>query len=341
MERVIHDYRPMHDATGEIPSGIEPQAAPAPRIAMIHNPRSHRNQGSPAETVAGADVRLVQPCTKEELAAELADLARSGIDLLVISGGDGTIRDVLTLGQPVFGSQWPVLAIVPQGKTNALKIDLDLPAQWGLAEAVAAYRSGKRARRRALTVVEAQRKDAVPMLGFVLGAGAFTLGIEAGQEAHRMGFFNSLAVGATAAWGVMQVLFSGNDNRWRRGTRMELAFEPSGEPMPHSRHGAPDRRHIMLASTFERLPGNIQLFGKRQAPIRLAVLDRPRRRIFAVLPAILAGWHPRWLAGAGLHHISAEAFSFDVEEPFILDGEHFPAGRYVVGQGPEMEFVTA
>ena len=308
---------------------------------MIHNPRSHRNKGRAAEVVEGVDVTLVQPCTQAELSEALASLRQDGVDLLVINGGDGTIRDVLTMGQAVFGDAWPVLAVLPRGKTNALNIDLGAPTDWSLGDAIAAYRAGKRVTRRALSVTDTEKPEAEAMLGFVLGAGAFTLGIEAGQDAHRMGFFNSLAVAATAAWGVAQVLFSGNGNRWRRGSRMELAYHPSGEAMPHSRHGAPDRRHILLASTLERLPMGIALFGKHDAPIRLAVLDRPRRRIFAALPAILAGWHPGWLAEAGLHHLSAEAFTLDLSDPFILDGEHFPAGRYVVDQGPALDFVVA
>ncbi|WP_157799438.1 diacylglycerol/lipid kinase family protein [Qipengyuania seohaensis] len=340
MERTIHNQRTAREAGTQLPGSEPPFVAASPRIAMIHNPRSHRNKGRQAERVDGVDITVVQPRTQGELSDALTQLRDEGVEFLIINGGDGTIRDVLTMGQAVFGEDWPALAVLPRGKTNALNVDLGAPSDWSLAAAVEAFRSGRRLQRRALTIADEGAAE-LPMLGFIFGAGAFTLGIEAGQDAHKIGFFDSLAVGATTAWGVLQVLFGSNANRWRRGTAMQLAYQPSGEGMPHSRHGEPGRRHIVLASTLERMPMGIQLFGKGQAPIRLAVLDRPRRRIFLSLPAILSGWHPDWLASAGLHQISAEAFSIELDAPFILDGEHFPAGRYHIGQGPELTFVTA
>ena len=92
------------------------------------------------------------------------------------------------------------------------------------------------------------------MLGFIFGAGAFTLGIETGQDAHSLGFFNSLAVGATSAWGILQALFGSDRNKWRRGTSMRIAKLPEGEPIARSGHGNRARRHVMLASTLERMP---------------------------------------------------------------------------------------
>ena len=60
----------------------------------------------------------------------------------------------------------------------------------------------------------------------------------------------------------------------------------------------------------------------------------------AALPLVLAGWQPRWLRGAGVHQLRCEAFEFTIKDRFILDGEHFPPGRYCVEQGPELTFVT-
>lgn len=44
------------------------------------------------------------------------------------------------------------------------------------------------------------------VLGF-FGAGAISLAVEVGQEAHRRGAFNSLAVGVTILWAILQTLF--------------------------------------------------------------------------------------------------------------------------------------
>lgn len=344
MERTIYQF----DHLSRIAEGI--RSAPislqpghgvgnAVRVGVILNRRSHQNTAERRECEDRSNVSVACPETRLDIAHELARFAENGIDLLVISGGDGTVRDVLTMGQPVFGSRWPKIAVLPKGKTNALNVDLGSPSDWTLAQAIDAYNGGRTVRRRPLAIRKIGSDDPA-MLGFIFGAGAFSLGVEAGQDAHRIGFFNSLAVGMTSAWGVLQALFGSDANRWRRGTQMELAYLPSGEAMSHSRHGDPRRRHLMLASTLETMPLHIKLFGKGQAGIRMVVLDRPLRRILFSVPAILAGWHPRWLSDAGLHHLSATGFAIELDAPFILDGEHFAPGSYTIEQGPELTFVA-
>lgn len=344
MDRVIYDFdslplRQMAVHTPQPRSIYRAPRVPQPRIGVIYNPRSHRNKGQDLACTGAGRIMVAQPRTREEIAHALAGFASDGIDFLVINGGDGTVRDVLTMGQAVFADRWPAIAVLPKGKTNALNVDLGAPADWSLEGAIAAYATGRRLVRRPLAISRAE-DDSLPMLGFIFGGGAFTLGIEAGQDAHSLGFFNSLAVAATSVWGVFQALFGTNRNQWRRGTPMELTFLPSGEPVPRSTHGDPTRRSVLLASTLERMPMGIQLFGAPRPGLKLALLDRPRRRLLAALPAIMMGWRPRWLAKAGLHQLDAEALALDVAEPVILDGEAFPPGRYRVEQGPELTFVT-
>ena len=75
-------------------------------------------------------------------------------------------------------------------------------ADWSLEGAIEAYGSGHRLVCRPLAVSRVGNEDPT-MLGFIFGAGAFTLGIETGQDAHSLGFFNSLAVGATFRLGYL------------------------------------------------------------------------------------------------------------------------------------------
>ena len=94
---------------------------------------------------------------------------------------------------------------LPKGKTNALNVDLGAPVDWSLEEAIAAYSSGRRIVRRPLAISR-EGDDGPAMLGFIIGAGAFTHGVDAGQDAHSLGFFNSLAVGAASVWGILRCL---------------------------------------------------------------------------------------------------------------------------------------
>lgn len=328
---------------------------PAPVVGVIYNRHSHHNlkRRHPAEAAAElpipeggqpARIMVAEPAGSSDLPAILADFKQQGIDLLVMNGGDGTVRDVLTSGLPVWGDDWPALAVLPRGKTNALNVDLGAPSDWSLAGVVAAFEQGERVHRRGIVMTPLAAPGASrvlpPMMGFILGAGAFKTGIAAGQDAHRLGAFNSLAVAVTAGWGVAQALLGSAGNRWRRGTGMQLLLGPEREPMPHSGFGDPARRWILIASTLSRLPLGMKLFGPHQDGLRIAVMDKARRRLLAMLPAVVAGRAPAWVTKAGVHFAKTSEFDLTLDDGFILDGEIFPAGRYHVTEGPELRFVV-
>jgi len=318
-----------------------PRRAPArgaPLVGIVRNPRSHRNKGQDSELADCANILVETPRSHAALRETLSRFAARGIDYLAVDGGDGTVRDVLTCGAGIFGDDWPPLVVLPKGKTNALAVDLGLPNVWTLPEAMEALVRGKAVVRRPLTVALPGEEGAVQ--GFILGAGAFTIATQAGQEAHRWGAFNSFAVGLTVLWGLLQTLFGLAGNAWRRGVPMELACGSTGEPLPHSRYGALGERFVMVASTLERFPLGMRPFGAVRSGLKLANIDAPVRWMLALLPLMLAGWNPRFLPRFGFHRIDAEALDLELGDRFILDGEYFPAGRYRLRQGPELRFVV-
>lgn len=323
------------------PAAPAPSDGPAvvPSVGVIYNPRSHRNQGQDLNLRVQANIFVAQPEDTARLKEALARFAARGIDYLVINGGDGTVREVLTAGQDVFGDAWPDLAVLPKGKTNALNVDLGAPQGWTIGAAIAAYGTGRRVVRRPIRVeaVDGERRS---MLGFIFGAGAYTLGIRAGQDAHRLGAIDSLAVGVTAAWGVLQALCGTDRNQWRRGVPMRIAVGSEGRLLEHGPLGDPARRHFVLASTLERFPAGIKPFGNHREGLKLGVMDHPKRRLLLLFPAILRGYTPGWLRDWGFHQIAAEPVEIDVADEIILDGEAFPAGRYRLTSGPELRFVV-
>ena len=336
------------------PSDPNPEDAPrpAPLVGVIYNRHSHhnlQNEGDSGRAIDGVlpdrpNVLVAEPAGSGDLPRILTEFKARGIELLVMNGGDGTVRDVLTSGLPVWGDDWPALAVLPRGKTNALNVDLGAPADWTLAGVIAAFADGRRIARRGIMMTpvagEAAEKRTAPLMGFILGAGAFTTGIKVGQDAHRLGAFNSLAVGATTTWGVLQALFGKASNRWRRGIGMELLVGPEREPLPHCGTGDPSLRWILVASTLGRLPVNMKLFGPYHDGLRMVVMDSARRRLLAMIPAVVAGKAPAWVTRAGIHFVRANEFELTLDDEFILDGEIFPAGRYQVAEGPELRFVV-
>jgi hypothetical protein len=319
-------------------------AKQAPTVGVIYNPRSHRNLGADFDCGVCPHVHIAQPRARGQLPAALAEFAERGIDLLVINGGDGTVRDVLSCGQAVFGDDWPSIAVLPKGKTNALTVDLGVPDDWTLQDAIDALDGGGRTRRRPLTVSaldDAGAADGVSRVaGFILGAGAFTKATQAGQSAHKLGAFDSMVVAVTGAWALLQSVFAGRNNPWRKGARMRIGLGSADAPMAHSGHGDPDMRQLLFASTLERLPAGIRPFGALKSGLKLVAMDQISRWTTALVPLILLGKLREGLRERGIHQIAASQFTLTIDDQFILDGEAFPPGRYRIEQGPELAFVT-
>ncbi len=315
-------------------------AGEAPRVGLIYNPRSHRNQGADLDSDASPQVHISVPGNRDALPKALSDFASDEIDLLVISGGDGTVRDVLTCGDGIFGDNWPVIAILPKGKTNALTVDLGVPIEWNLKDAIEAFDKGGRTVRRPIEVSDLEKGPSSRVLGFLLGAGAFTRAVKAGQKAHKLGAFNSAVVAVTAVWGIAQALFASRGNPWRRGAPMQIALGKAGSELEHSGKGDPAHRQVLIATTLETLPAGLKPFGKLRSGLRLVAVDQIGRRTTALLPLVAMGKFQTGLRDKGVHQLSVPEFTLEIGDTFIFDGEAFPAGRYRVGQGPALEFVT-
>ena len=190
-----------------------------------------------------------------------------------------------------------------------------------------------------MKVTNAQSPDA-SVLGFIMGAGAFTLGTRAGQSAHKLGAFNSLAVGVTTAWGILQAFLGSEKNPWRQGVKIDLLVDAERASFPHSGNGDAERRQFLLASTLGRFPAGIKPFGNLGVVLKLAVLDQIKRRTLPFLLGAIVGREIPRLSERGFHQTGISRFELDIDDQIILDGEAFPAGRYIVEPGPELEFVA-
>lgn len=320
-------------------------AVPA-RIGVIRNPKSHRNKGQaePAfapESLHRDGLHCVAPVTKAELASVLAELAGKGIDVLVVDGGDGTMRDVLTHGHAIFGASWPDLMILPKGKTNALAVDLGMPDRLSLEQAIAALPTARAVARRPLLIERLDGEGGAQgetAMGFILGAGVFGAAIDAGQVAHRFGAFQGFAVAMAAGFAVVGALFGFGNSPWRAQSRIRV-FVGDGEA-PHSGRVPRDTRYAAGFSSLGRFPLGMRPFGKYVTDIHYLLVDAPLRRVIARIPAILMGSDSPSFPMLGIHRGASTAFVMELGERFILDGEAFAPGRYRLELGPELRFLV-
>jgi diacylglycerol kinase (ATP) len=92
------------------------------RIGVVRNPRSHGNAREGA-LVHPPGVLWAEPTSLAALDADLARFAAAKIEALIIDGGDGTVRNVLSALPRAFAEP-PLLAVLAGGKTNVLALDL-------------------------------------------------------------------------------------------------------------------------------------------------------------------------------------------------------------------------
>jgi diacylglycerol kinase (ATP) len=307
-------------------------------IGVITNPRSHRNRNAPPECRQLEHVTVATPMTKDALTQALTRFADSGIDTLIIKGGDGTVRDVLTYGGPIFGDNWPRLMMVPRGKTNALAIDLGLPADWSFDAIMAAIEQGNTLVRHPIVIERDWHEPA--LWGFIFGAGAFNAAIDTGQLAHRFGAFQGAAIGITAAMGLAKAVFGVGSGPWRDSALMRIRGDVDGIELPHSGRGGIDSRYLALFSTLRRFPIGLAPFREADSDIRFLLLDYSIRRVTARLPMILTGVEAPFYPELGIHRGAGKGFRFDLSDRFTLDGETFGPGRLVMREGPALEFIV-
>ena len=312
--------------------GAPLRTLPATRTGVICNPRSHLNRrAEAAHAPVDAHVALAIPKTKSELTATLADFAQSGIDLLVIDGGDGTVRDVLTHARDAFGPVLPRIAVLPMGKTNALALDLGIPLGWSIDEALAAARNGG-IRRRAPIEVLREGSTVPDHRGFLFGAGGFVRATALAQKTHRAGAFNGIAVVLALVWALIQTMFGPRDGEWRRGDRMRLR---SG-----GRVLADHPLYLLLASTFEHFPIGLRPLGPPAPGLKLLAVDAPPRLLPITAPLILLGRMRRFLERLGYRRHHGADYSVSLDGGFILDGEMYPGGDLRLRTGVPLEFVV-
>jgi len=341
MHRSIHLFErlPQVDASSHAANDHAlPPVRTRPLIGVIRNARSHRNEGRSGTEEMRENILLATPRRRSELLGVLREFAEKRVDYIAIDGGDGTIRDVLTCGAGVFGDSWPMMIVLPGGKTNALALDLGVPTDWSLDDALAAVERGGITRRQPLVIAE-RDDERSQVRGFVLGGGVFNQVITLGQRSHQLGAFNQTVVAITTVWSALQAIFGMTGNKWRQGTPMRLRLA-NGEELPHFGGLPEDERYLLFASTLQTFPAGLDPFRGIDHPLQVAVIDNPRRSLLMRLPSIFRGTSTSATKRRGYHAFGDEAVDLDISDSFILDGEAFPAGQYSLSAGPKLRFVV-
>lgn len=301
------------------------------RAGLIWNRYSHRNRGAgEAPPCLPEDVLDIVPEEPSHLLAGLRRFAGEGVELVVIDGGDGTVREVLTRLPEAYDGRIPKLAVLPNGKTNALALDIETPIGTTLEEILAACGAGKPTKRRQCLEVVRAGQTVPERRGFLFGMGAYVRATKLAQKNHGKGFIDNAAVGVTMAGGLARTILGGAGDRWRRGEAARLSISPTPEER---------RWFLVMASTLKRFPMGFRPYGEPREGLKVLSVDAPPRRLLRALPRIIRGDDTEWLEASGYHRQDVDSFDLSFDGDFVLDGEPYKAGDLTIRQGPSLEFV--
>ncbi len=303
------------------------------RIGILSNARSGRNRRRIRELDrlldGRPDVRHLRIENGADTTELLRELAAAEIELLVISGGDGTVSRVLT---SLFeGEVWevpPPVAILPRGTANMTAADVGLrhPGRRGLRSLLAAVDDRELSRhlvtRRVLKVRWAADRPAVR--GMFFGAAGIVDAIRVCTGSiHSRGLYGEISHLLTLLWLLSTITFRGLEAAGIGCERMRVVRD--------GRQEAAAPRLLLLATTLERLVMRSRPFWNVDGrPIRYTSVLCPAPGLLRHAPRVLYGG-PRRRLPAEYESRGARRLDILPVSRFTVDGEFYdPAPDFPV-----------
>jgi len=260
----------------------------------------------------------------------LEEITSSGVDVLGINGGDGTIHQILTaLARSRAGADLPILALLPGGSTNMSARDLN-GGPMTLERALEAFRDALRHGRApaARDVIRVTDAVGAERLGFCFGMGAVIRGIEYCHERiFALGIRQEWASGvamARAAWGIAR-----RERVFAEGVTLATRFDDEA----HAGNAS-----IFLVSALRSLFLGIRPFwGEGSGPLAVTWVADDARRFLRRFPALLRGEGHQLPEREGYLSRRVSHVEVSGDEHYQIDGEIYraPGGRLTLeAHGP-------
>lgn len=287
------------------------------KIAVIRNPTSSKNVGRPSPSTLPANIRLVEPENTGQVLEVLRKLnATCDIDILVIDGGDGTVRDVITHVFDAFDGKPPIIGIMAHGNTNLVARKLKGRAGYIPLHNLQNFTvSDLEQQSYSLPVVKLDfpESDQTTLRGFIVGWGAYARGTRlAVQEIPGRG---RRQVARTFLTMVRKATIGPEARILRKGIKVEIDIEG------HSTDEG--RRLIGIASTFpgKLLAGFQPFWGSGTGALRWLDIRSSVPFFVIAAPFVALGKPMGWMKKSGYQSGRTRHIRLKLSDELILDGE--------------------
>ncbi|MES2157585.1 MAG: diacylglycerol kinase family protein [Pseudomonadota bacterium] len=305
-------------------------------VALLSNPKSTGNRQTLPRVrsycASNPDIFHYEVEHVDQIARAFQTIARVDPVVIVINGGDGTVQASLTelyQGEH-FKGQVPPIAVLPNGKTNLIALDLGIHGDpiKALERIVEIAKAGVEPHvvARELIALSDGRAETRPVLGMFLGgAGLADYMLYCRNQIYPLGLSNGLSHVITAIAVLVSLLF-GIRNRF---------LPPTSRPVSISliREGQlAGRFSVLIVTTLERLLLGVDPGDSQRGNMKLMAVDQS---LPALLRLVWASIFRRVGKSKmqGIHLEQGDTIRIEGDHSsVILDGELFEAseGRPIV-----------
>lgn len=300
-------------------------------VALLSNPQSTGNRQTLPRVrtycAGNPDIFHYEVEEVDQIGRALQTIARVNPAVIVINGGDGTVQAALTelyQGEH-FRDGAPPVAVLPNGKTNLIALDLGIHgdpvkaleriveiAKTGLSDHVVV---------RELIALSDGKNDDRPVLGMFLGgAGLADYILYCRNKIYPLGLPNGLSHVLTAVAVLFSVIFG------MRGKFMPPAARPVSISLIRDGQLA-GKFAVLIVTTLERLLLGAKTSDSKHGSLKLMAVDQNGPAVLRMLGAALTGrFGTQKMQGIHLEQgdtIRIEGYRSSV----ILDGEIFEANE--------------
>jgi hypothetical protein len=300
-------------------------------VALLSNPQSTGNRAILPRVrswcATQPDIFHYEVEQADQISLAMASIALVRPRIIAINGGDGTVQAALT--ELYSGGHFPVgeeppVAVLPNGKTNLIALDLGAEGDPldALKQVVGKARGqfGDHVVQRELISLQSGDGNR-PVLGMFLGgAGLAGIILHCRHKIYPLGLPNALSHALAALSAIFSVVFGVN------GGRM---FPPAVRPMTLSLRKAGNltgRFSLLIVTTLDKLLLNTETVGgERGGRMKMLAVDYDRGSVFRLIRTALFGKLGEHDV-RGLHFEQGDELRIEGERSqVILDGELFEA----------------
>jgi diacylglycerol kinase family enzyme len=280
---------------------------------------------------AGSRCQVAATSSLDELDEVIGQIARRGTDLLLLSGGDGSLMAGVSALWRTGGGELPPLSPIPGGTAGTIA------GNWGIAGRpehclARLLERPRRIVRHASLSVRGAGELVKERIGFIFGTGLVARFFRLYYERGAPGYGGAARLAAQI---FLESFMSG------AMARRVLAPLPCSLEVDGTR-AAPEAWSLVCCSVVRNLGLHLIVnyrAGEDPGRPHLVATARPPRALGPRAPLVLMG---KPLGGRDDVDLLVRSFSVAFAErgPYVLDGELFEAARVTVRAGPELSIVV-